>query len=75
MTYFNPLKHNGYSITLCTAFLMTKKPFILFKQCVFCTILTMNSNYFPEQHSIVSICNRDTVFSVRQELDFYILLR
>jgi hypothetical protein len=49
------------------------RPCILSTQCIFTfhRILRISCNYFPKQHYIVCLYNRD-VISVRKEVDFYI---
>jgi hypothetical protein len=37
--------------------------------------VTVNGGYIPKRHQLADLCNGDVVFSVRYELDSYILFR
>ena len=37
-----------------------------------CHVLQLNTDYFPEQHQVIGLCNGDSMFCIRQRWNFYI---
>jgi hypothetical protein len=62
---FNLLKSSGFKLCILPIECI----------CVFCMILTINSNCFPKQHQPDDLCSGDATFPVRYKLNFFILLR